>query len=118
MLHTKNVTITAASTPTDVVPDIPTGFVAFVNYIALHNRGGSTNACTLYLDNSSDSTQFYLLNAKNVDDGEVVEFHDGKFVLYEGDSVIASTGSAGTVDVSCTFDIVEASAVLSNFNRV
>lgn len=118
MLHTKNVTITAAATPTDVLDDIPTGFVAYVNYIMLHNRGGATNACTLYIDNVSDSTQIYLLNAKDVDNGEVVEFHEGKFVLYQGDSIIASTGSAGTVDVACTFDIVEASSVMSNFNRV
>lgn len=118
MLHTKNVTITASATPTDVVSDIPTGFVAFINYIMLHNRGGATNACTLYLDNSSESSQIYLLNAKNVDDGEVVEFHEGQFVLYEGDSVIASIADAGSVDVACTFDIVEASSILRNFNRV
>lgn len=118
MLHTKNVTVTAAATPVDVLEDIPSGFVAFVNYIFLHNKGGATNACTLYIDNVSDSSQIYLLNAKNVDDGEVVEFHDGQFVMYQGDSIIASIADAGSVDIACTFDIVEASSVLSNFNRV
>ena len=71
MLHTKNVTITASATPTDVVADIPTGFVAFINYI-----------------------------------------------MYEGDRVIASIADAGSGDVACTFDIVEASSILRNFNRV
>jgi hypothetical protein len=118
MLHTKNVNITAAATPTNVVDALPTGFVAFINYVFLHNKGSSTNSCTLYLNNSSDNTKIYLLNNKDVDAGEVVEFHDGRFVMYQGDSVVASTGSADDVDVACTFDIVEASTVLSNFNRV
>lgn len=115
MLHSKNVNITT-TTPTEIF-QVPDGFVIYLSYVYLKNKGSAANNCTLYITNASDSTSVHLLSGQDIDPDQSVEFHEGSFVMYKDDALKVETGSAGDVDVSCTFDIVEASAVLRNFNR-
>lgn len=115
MLHTKNVNIT--TTDLTEIFSVPAGFVAYVSYVYLKNKDAAANNCTLYITNESDANAVYLLSGQDIDPDQSVEFHEGVFVMYKDDALKVQTGSAGDVDVACTFDIVEASAVLRNFNR-
>ena len=116
MLHSKNANITTTDLTT--IFEIPQGFVGYLSYVYLKNKGSALNNCTLYIENTSDSNSIHLLSSQDIDPDQSVEFHEGVFVMYENDTVKCQTTSAGDVDVSCTFDIIEATAVLANFNRL
>jgi hypothetical protein len=116
MLYTKHATITDTNPAT--LFQVPAGFHAIINFVFVANHGGSTNTVDLYWDLSA-VPQLYIFDGLSLNGNTNSSVGNGGgplFVLHENESVIASTGSAGNVDVAVTFDLIEAPASLSNFN--
>ena len=112
MKYTKHATITGTAEVT--VFTVPTGYHAEASYVFVANNGGSTNACTVYFDDGTN--ELHLLKSQNVSSGAKEEFYRGLFILHAGEELKAQTGSAGDVEVACTFELVEEPAVLVNFS--
>jgi len=121
MLFSKHKTITA--TDTETIFEVPTGYTAHWNLTFISNHGGSTNNVSLWMDNDRDgdgtyTTQFYIIDGKQLGSTEYLQFSDGVVVLHSGDRVRASIGSAGDVAVIITFDLLYSGIDFADFNQV
>jgi len=114
MLYTKNVNLTDTSTQTLVT--IPNGFVAHWTMAFVSNLHTGNNDITLFVDKTPDP-DVYIFNGTNVNSNEYLLL-DGNavFVLQPGDTIKASAGSAGNMEVVATFDLLEAPATFVNFS--
>ena len=124
MLYTKHAKLT--DTTLTQLFRVPSGYHAIVSYVFVANHGGSTNSIDLYwdLDTTPDSTptlvpQVYIFDGTNVAGGGKQTLGNGGgplFVLHENEGIQCQATSAGNLEVVVTFDLVEQTPALVNFN--
>jgi hypothetical protein len=114
MLFTKNVNLTDTSTQT--IMTVPDSFVAHWNMLFVSNLHNSTNDVTVFVDKPSPADDVYIYNGTTVTSKDNLLI-DGNaiFVLQAGDTIKASSGSAGNVEVVVTFDLQYSPFSLNNF---
>ena len=116
MLYTKHTTLTDTTLTT--LFTVPNGFHAVVSYVFVANHGGSTNDLDLYWD-LSGTPQVYIFDGTNVAGGGQETLGNGGgalFVLHDNETVKCQAGSAGSLEVVVTFDLIDMPPALVNFN--
>ena len=116
MLYTKHKTLT--DTTLQTLFTVPNGFHAVVSYVFIANHGGATNSIDLYWD-IGGTPQAYIFDGTNVAGGGKQTLGNGggpMFVLHQNEAVKCQATSAGNLEVVVTFDLLEQTPSLVNFN--
>lgn len=114
MLYTKHKAL--ATTTETLLFSVPTGFHVIIYYVFIANHDGSTNSASLNFVHGGERIDIF--DDTNISGGAKETLGNGGgplFVLHEGEDVYIQTGSAGNVEFSVTFDLLEAPNVLVNF---
>ncbi len=117
MLYTKNVNLT--TTDVTEILKIPQGYIGHWNMLFVSNLENSNNDVSIFIDKNPDPDAYIFLE-RSVASKDYIFFPpsgNGVIVIPPGETIKATTGSAGNVEVIVTLDLVYAPFTFSNFNN-
>jgi len=85
---------------------VPTGYYAKWNLMYMFNSSGSTKSCTCYYNDSSTSSDIYIMQDRPINSKNYEKIDGGSYMVLEaGDTVKTITEAGSTFHIICTFEL-------------